>query len=94
MAATVTIDKAGRLVLPKPMRDALHLRPGDTLEIEKNGELITLRLPQPKASMRLKNGFWVFDTGGRITPEMVNQTLTEVREEQERRILDGDIPDE
>jgi AbrB family looped-hinge helix DNA binding protein len=92
--ATVTIDKAGRLVLPKPMRDALHLKPGDTLEIEKNGDAIILRPPQTKAVLRRKNGFWVFDTGGRITTEMVNQTLAEIREEQDKRILGEDIPAE
>ena len=94
MNTTVTIDKAGRLVLPKPIRDALHLKPGDSLEIEQNGDIISLRQPQPKAMVKRKNGFWVFDTGGRITPEMVNQTLDEIREEQDKRILGQDIADE
>lgn len=92
--ATVTIDKAGRLVLPKPMRDALHLKPGDTLEIQKDDDTITLRPPQNKAVLKRKNGFWVFDTGGQITPEMVNQTLAEIREERDRRALGEDTPPE
>lgn len=87
MTATVTIDKAGRLVLPKPMRDALHLKPGDALEIEQEGDAITMRQPRSKAVMKRKNGFWVFDTGGRITTEMVDKTLAEIREEHDRRIL-------
>ena len=90
----VTIDKAGRLVLPKKMRDALHLKAGDTLEIQKDDDVITLRPPQSKAVLRRKNGFWVFDTGGRITTEMVNQTLAKIREEQDRRALGEDIPAE
>jgi AbrB family looped-hinge helix DNA binding protein len=57
--ATVTVDKAGRLVLPKPMRDALHLKPGDTLEIRKDDDTITLHPPRPSAELVRKNGMWV-----------------------------------
>jgi AbrB family looped-hinge helix DNA binding protein len=56
---TVSIDKAGRLVLPKVMRDALHLKPGDTLEIQKDDDTITLHLPRPSAELVKKNGMWV-----------------------------------
>ncbi len=42
MTATITIDSAGRLVLPKPMRDALHLRPGSRLRAEIVGDRISL----------------------------------------------------
>jgi len=38
----LTLDKAGRIVLPKPLRDELRLEPGDALEIESSGEDITL----------------------------------------------------
>ncbi|MGC2161721.1 MAG: AbrB/MazE/SpoVT family DNA-binding domain-containing protein [Silvibacterium sp.] len=61
--STVTIDKAGRLVLPKPMRDALHLKPGDTLRIQKEGDAITLRPPRPAAELVKKNGMWVLKCG-------------------------------
>ena len=94
MNGIVTIDKAGRLVLPKRMRDALHLKPGSTLEVEQEGNAITLRPAQTKATLRRKNGFWVFDTGGQITTEMVNQTLAEIRKERDRRILGEDISGE
>lgn len=87
MTATVTIDKAGRLVVPKPMRDALHLRAGDSFEIEREGEQLTLRHKPTKARASLENGVWVFDTGGRITNEMVNEVLDQSRREREARIL-------
>ena len=32
MTATITIDTAGRLVLPKAMRDRLHLSAGPALD--------------------------------------------------------------
>lgn len=82
MNATVTVDKAGRLVLPKPMRDALQLKPGSILEIEQKDDAILLRPPRVKAVMKQKNGFWIFDTGGQITPDMVSDTLAGIRREQ------------
>ena len=85
MTATVTIDKAGRLVLPKPMRDALRLKPGDTLEVERVGDELTLRHQPVKARAHLEKGVWVFDTGSRITTAMVNEVLEETRREREER---------
>ena len=43
MIAKLTLDKAGRVVLPKPLRDELELAAGDTLELESQGEQIMLR---------------------------------------------------
>jgi AbrB family looped-hinge helix DNA binding protein len=94
MSTTITIDKAGRLVLPKPLRDALHLKAGSTLEVQQEGDAITLRPTQTKATLRRKNGFWIFDTGGQITTEMVDQTLAKIRNERDKRILGEDISGE
>ena len=43
MNTRLTLDKAGRVVIPKPLRDELHLEPGAVLELEFAGEEITLR---------------------------------------------------
>jgi len=43
MKTRLTIDKAGRVVIPKPLREELHLEPGDSLEMESAGEQITWR---------------------------------------------------
>ena len=61
MTATTTIDKAGRVVVPKAIRDALHLKPGDPIEIERNGDQLTLRHKPAKAKAMLENGIWVFE---------------------------------
>jgi AbrB family looped-hinge helix DNA binding protein len=37
MATHLTIDKAGRIVIPKSLREELGLEPGDSLEMEKVG---------------------------------------------------------
>ena len=38
MTMTITLGKAGRLVVPKPVRDRLHLREGTRLKVEVSGE--------------------------------------------------------
>ncbi len=43
MNSTVTLDKAGRVVIPKIVREELHLEPGDALHLECEGERVTLR---------------------------------------------------
>ncbi len=50
MSTIVEIDKAGRIVVPKKLRDALHLVPGTRLKVERNGESLVLEqdLPEPR----------------------------------------------
>ena len=51
MSATLTLDKAGRLVLPKLIRDRLHLRAGAKLRLEVVGE--KLELTQEAAEVKI-----------------------------------------
>lgn len=63
MNATAEIDKAGRLVVPKKMRDALHLVPGTRLTLHQEGEEIILRQEAVPRGLYMKNGTWVYDAG-------------------------------
>jgi AbrB family looped-hinge helix DNA binding protein len=56
---TVRIDKAGRIVLPKPVRERFHLREGSELELEERSDGLTLRPVEQRPSMVRKNGIWV-----------------------------------
>jgi AbrB family looped-hinge helix DNA binding protein len=38
-----TIDRLGRVVVPKPIRERLQLRGGETLEIEERDGVVELR---------------------------------------------------
>lgn len=38
-----TIDAAGRLVVPKPLREQFHLAPGSEIEIEPAGDGVMIR---------------------------------------------------
>ena len=84
MMTKVTLDKAGRVVLPKPLRDELELAAGDTLELESRGEQITLRPVRGGTPPQKERGIWVYRTGRPLTAATTDQTLREVREERDR----------
>ena len=49
----VAIDSAGRVVVPKQLRDALGLKAGSRLEItERDGALVLLPAPEPMRLVR------------------------------------------
>ena len=87
MITTTTMDKAGRVVLPKQIRDELQLGPGDSLELETVEDRIILRPARGGGRIYKDRGMWVFDTGQPLTVETVNKTLRGAREERDRRNL-------
>jgi AbrB family looped-hinge helix DNA binding protein len=82
MVTTLTIDKAGRIVLPKPVREELQLSPGDSLQVESSEEQVILRPLRGNGRIYKKQGVWVFDSGEPLDAEVVNTTLRQVREER------------
>jgi AbrB family looped-hinge helix DNA binding protein len=90
MNTTLTVDKAGRVVLPKPVRDELRLSPGDSLELESSQEQILLRPARGTAGMRKKKGIWVFRTGQPVSAASVEETVRQMRNEREVAILRPD----
>jgi len=46
-----TIDKAGRIVVPKRLRDALGMDPGAELEILAVDNRLEIELPRPRATL-------------------------------------------
>lgn len=79
---TLTIDRAGRLVLPKPVRDELQLAAGDSLELESSEDQIILRPVRGGATLRKKQGVWVMRTGKPLSAEVVNRTIRKIRNER------------
>jgi AbrB family looped-hinge helix DNA binding protein len=90
MKATVTIDKAGRIVLPKAARDRLRLAAGDTLALELDSDRVLLRPVRSKSAMRKERGVWVFHSGGKVTAAETDEALRNLREERARIIRDPD----
>jgi AbrB family looped-hinge helix DNA binding protein len=85
MTTQLTLDKAGRVVLPKPVRDELQLGPGDTLEVESSEGQIVLRPMRGNTPLRKKHGIWVYRTGAPLSASSVMATLREIRGDRDRQ---------
>ena len=83
MNVRVTIDKAGRVVIPKPLREELHLEPGDALELECAGEQITLRPVRGTGPLTKEQGVWVFYTRQPLPASATDEVLQQLREERD-----------
>ena len=86
MNITVTMDKAGRVVIPKTVRDELRLEAGDTLELETAGERVTLQPVRSATRVRKDRGVWVFRAGTRLTAALTDKVLQEIREQRGREV--------
>jgi AbrB family looped-hinge helix DNA binding protein len=87
MNANLTIDKAGRIVLPKPVRDKLQILPGDQLKMETDDDRIVLRPARGSAQLRKKHGIWVYHSDEPLTAAAVRETLEQVRRERDQQNL-------
>lgn len=87
MPAKLTLDKLGRIVLPKPVRDKLQLAAGDQLELESVDDRITLRPLRGTAQLRKKRGVWVFHCGEPLSAATVQETVEQVRRERDEQNL-------
>ena len=80
MTTEITIDSAGRVVIPKNVREELRLEAGDKLELHSNGDEISMRPVRSAPSLVKVDGIWVHRGGEKITNEDVNRLLQEDRE--------------
>ncbi len=82
MTATLQIDKAGRMVLPKEFRQALHLEAGSKLSLQLQGGHLILEPVQDEVELvregkrRVVRGWTDFDAA---------RAVRESREDQMRR---------
>ena len=90
MNATAEIDKAGRLVVPKKMRDALHLVPGTRLTLRTEGEAIVVQQEVKGRGLYRKNGMLVYDIGRPVPPEAVDW-VDQDREERIEQIYNSGL---
>jgi AbrB family looped-hinge helix DNA binding protein len=84
----ISVDKAGRVVLPKEMRDKLRLEAGDELLAEQSDEQIVLRPVRAQATLKKERGVWVYQGArrGKISAESLQEQIEAVREERIREL--------
>ncbi len=75
------IDQAGRIVLPKPIRERLRLRPGSSLSLEECPEGILLRPVRQRPGLVEDDGLLVHRGEAPANFDW-NTAIEEIREER------------
>ena len=83
---TLKIDKAGRIVLPKPVRDRFGLRAGSDLELAEEAGALVLKPAVNKPALLRVGGLWVHQG---IAPRSFDwsRLLEQHRDERHAEIL-------
>jgi AbrB family looped-hinge helix DNA binding protein len=86
MPTKVSLDRAGRVVLPKLLREQMHLVPGDDLLVENEGDRITLRPVRAEALLKKEHGIWVYQ--GESSDVSIPKLIDEEREKRLREFAE------
>ena len=86
---TIAIDRAGRSVVPKSLRERFNLVAGTELEIEASGECLWLRKVGAEPALVRKKGILVHHGGDRVDVDVAAFIRAE-RESRSRRIPSED----
>ena len=86
MNAITEIDKAGRVVVPKRLRDALHLVPGTRLSLRLDGERLLIEPESKPRGLYMDRGTLVYDAGPGPATDSVDE-IAKAREARMRAIL-------
>jgi len=78
---TLKIDKSGRIIVPKPVRERFRLEPETELELLEVPEGVLLRPINQRPSMMKRDGLWVH-RGVAQPGANWDRVLNDVREER------------
>jgi len=81
MITELTIDAAGRVTLPKALRQELHLQPGDTLRLDSNADQIILQPVRLSVPICKEDGIWVYRSANPTSHSIAN-LIAEGRDER------------
>jgi AbrB family looped-hinge helix DNA binding protein len=81
---STTIDRAGRIVIPKSIREAAGLRPGLSLKIELRDGRVEIEPVAPSVRLVRKGGLLVASAPGapKLTVEETNEWIRKSRERE------------
>jgi AbrB family looped-hinge helix DNA binding protein len=82
----LTIDRAGRIVVPKPLRDRFGLKPNTELELVEQPDGVLLRSVEAPQPMIKIDGLWVH-RGIAQRGANWDSVLEDLREERLRSVL-------
>lgn len=78
-----TLDRFGRVVIPKAIRDILGLKPGELLKVEQSDDEIVLKPWREEPPIKMKDGVLVYT--GTATGNLMEAVRTH-REERLKRV--------
>ncbi len=81
-----TIDRAGRVVIPKPLREAAGIQPGAELNLECRDGRIEIEPLRHEVKMLRKGKRWVLAAPPGTPPLTNEQVLKLIRQDRERRL--------
>ena len=81
-----TIDRFGRIVVPKEMRKRFGRAPGAQVEIQEQDQEIVIRQVSVKPSLLVENGLLVFD--GEASGDIASW-VRKVREDRNAKVTAG-----
>jgi AbrB family looped-hinge helix DNA binding protein len=81
-----TMDRFGRVVVPKDIRDRLGLRPGAEVDIDEKGNEVVLKPVEHEPSLMVKKGILVYS--GNATGD-VSGAVQAHREERLKKVASG-----
>ena len=70
--ASTTIDKAGRIVVPKKLRDSLHLVAGTRITFRQEGTELVIAHESAASGLTFEDGIPVFRLGKPLPPDHVH----------------------
>ena len=82
---TLKIDQAGRIVVPKPVRERLGFRPGADLDVVEGPDGITIRRAEPKQRL-VRDGHLLVYTGKPSPGRDLTRAVEDEREARAREI--------
>jgi AbrB family looped-hinge helix DNA binding protein len=87
MNATVTIDSSGRLVIPRNIRNQLHLITGSRLNLEVKGDGVFLApLPSENARLVKRAGRLVIESSEPMNDDTVRKAILSDREDRMNKL--------
>jgi AbrB family looped-hinge helix DNA binding protein len=86
MPTKISVDKAGRVVLPKSLREKMRVEPGDDLLVEVEGDRITLQPIRQHAPLIKEHGIWVYQ--GEPSDSSIPELIDAEREKRIRGLMD------
>jgi AbrB family looped-hinge helix DNA binding protein len=86
MKDRVTIDRSGRVVIPKAVRDQLRLSPGDSLKLRSSEDHLMLSPVRNRSAIVKKEGIWVYRSPEPLKEASILDVIDSIRDERIREL--------